>query len=226
MNMKDSSLAPGAQWAVEWQDFIGAIPGTALEQAGMTTTRHDSSTITLRELTGTSLLRVHSLLPFLQLKNAMAGCEVALPGEVNQSLGEDPAVLCLAPGEWLLFSEFLDIERLLVQLQPAIDPRHTATLDLSAASTIFRLDGSGAPWLLNKLGGLDFQLGITAGAHCARTRLQHAAVTIHYHAPGGHAGDAVFDLIFDRSLASYLWQLLIASIPHAEQLNQHYGIRK
>jgi hypothetical protein len=32
-------------------------------------------------------------------------------------------------------------------------------------------------------------------------------------------------LIFDRGYATYLWQLLIASTPHAEQLSQLYGSR-
>jgi len=35
----------------------------------------------------------------------------------------------------------------------------------------------------------------------------------------------VFDFIFDRAYAVYLWQLLVASVPHAQQLNQLYGSR-
>jgi hypothetical protein len=33
----------------------------------------------------------------------------------------------------------------------------------------------------------------------------------------------VFDLILDRSLAKYLWQLLLASVPHADELALAYG---
>jgi sarcosine oxidase gamma subunit len=88
---------------------------------------------------------------------------------------------------------------------------------------VFRLSGSGTPWLLNKLCGLDMQHGWVAGTHCARTRLQHAGVVLHQHSPGGPGGDKVLDLILDRSLALYAWRLLLASIPHADQLTQMHG---
>jgi heterotetrameric sarcosine oxidase gamma subunit len=212
-----------------WNEFIDAPPGTALQQAGMMDRSFDSTTITLHELVGTTLLRIHSLQEFDALKASMAACGIALPARVNDSMGQDPAVLCQAPREWLLFSQFLSATQLLEQMQPALerglDGQHTAALDLSSALTVFRLGGSAAPWLLNKLCGLDFQRGSTGGAHTARTRLQHAAVTLHYHPAGDPASTPVFDLIFERSMAVYLWQLLVASVPHAEQLNQLYGTR-
>jgi len=153
----------------------------------------------------------------------MAACDIQLPIQVNQSLGKDPAALCVAPGEWLVFSEFLGSNRLFEHVHESVDIHHTAVLDLSDGMSVFRLSGSGAPWLLSKLCGLDFHDGASATAHGARTRLQQLAVTLHYHRPGGLSGDSVYDLIFDRSVALYLWQLLIASIPHAEELQQQYG---
>ena len=183
------------------------------------------NTIHLRELTGTTLLRLHSLEPFARLCEAMKAGGVSLPGRVNHCFGQDPAALCLAPRQWLLCSESPHGERLMSQLEPLIDPHHTALLDTSAGLAIFRLAGKAAPWLLSKLGGLDFHSATAAGAHCARTRLQHVAVTIHYHQAAGEPGQSVFDLIADRSIAAWLGQLLTASIPHAEHLYHHYGAR-
>jgi heterotetrameric sarcosine oxidase gamma subunit len=179
----------------------------------------------LRELTGTTLLRLHSLEPFTRLCETLKAGGISLPGRVNQCLGQDPAVLCLAPRQWLLFSESLPGEHLMDRLEPLIDRHRTALLDTSAGLAVFRLAGSAAPWLLSKLGGLDFHSANGAGAHCARTRLQHAAVTIHYHQPAGDSGQSVFDLIVDCSIAAWLGQLLTASIPHAEHLYHHHGAR-
>jgi heterotetrameric sarcosine oxidase gamma subunit len=223
MNPDTINGAPGSPGAIDWQDFIEEIHATALQQAGLTENSYSSNSIVLHELTGATLLRIHSLLPFTALRDAMAACDIPLAAEVNQSLGQDPAVICLAPGEWLLFSEYLSASRLFEQVQAAVDPRHTTALDVSAGLAAFRLAGSAAPWLLNKLSGLDYQRNRAAAAHAARTRLQQVAVTLHYHRPGGLGNECVFDLICDRSLARYLWQLLIASIPHAEELEQKYG---
>ncbi|HLF30341.1 MAG TPA: hypothetical protein VI566_04855 [Xanthomonadales bacterium] len=207
-----------------WQELAGRRPATALQQSGLAERHYHSACIDLRELDCTTLLRLHSLLPAATLEAALAPGNIPLPGEVNQSIGQDPSVLCLAPAEWLVFSEFQDFNHLAGSLGPAIEPRHTALLDLSAAFTVFRLSGSGAPWLLNKLCGLDIQRDWTGGAHCARTRLQHTGVVLHQHRPGGQSSENVLDLILDRSLALYTWKLLLASIPHAEQLTQTHGV--
>ncbi len=213
----------------DWNEFIDAPPCTALQQAGVAERSFKSSAITLRELEKAALLRVHSLQEFQVLQANMAACNIALPANVNECIDQGTTVLCQAPGEWLLFSECSSSGQLLAQMQPALNAQHTVALDLSSALAVFRLAGGAAPWLLGKLCGLDLQAGIKTGAHTARTRLQHAAVTLHYHTVDEPAASvfssAVFDLIFDRSFAPYLWQLLIASTPHAEQLNQLYGDR-
>ncbi len=223
MNPHTTNGAPGSPIAIDWQDLIEEIHSTALQQAGLAGNSHGSDSTDLRELTGVTLVRIHSLQPFATLREDMAACDILLPASVNQSLGQDPAVICLAPGEWLLFSEYLSAGRLFEQVQPAVDPHHTAALDVSAGLAVFRLAGGASSWLLHKLCGLDFHDHHPVAAHAARTRLQQVAVTLHYHRPGGLGNACVFDLICDRSLARYLWQLLLASIPHAEELEQKYG---
>lgn len=208
-----------------WHQLARQPPVTPLQQSGVAQGQYRSASINLRELSGSTLLRLHSLLPTEVLRTALAPGTIPLPGAVNQSLGHDPSVLCLAPGEWLLFSEFQDFSHLSGLLGSAIEAHHTAVLDLSAAFTVFRLSGGAAPWLLNKLCGLDIQRHTTAGAQCARTRLQHAGLLLHQHRPGGQTDHHVFDLIIDRSFALYSWRLLLASIPHAEQLAQLHGLR-
>jgi sarcosine oxidase gamma subunit len=122
-----------------------------------------------------------------------------------------------------LFSEYLGYRRLTEQVRKAADGHHTVALDFSDGLTVFRLTGNGIPWLLGKLSGLDFGGGLPAAAYCARTRLQHVSATLHYHQPGGLATESVFDLIVDRNVARYLWELLVASAPHAEELEQQFG---
>jgi heterotetrameric sarcosine oxidase gamma subunit len=208
-----------------WSEFIDAPPCTALQQAGVADRSHSSGGINLRELDGIALLRLRSLLEFNTLESALAACGIVLPGKVNDCSGQDPAVMCQAPRDWLLISERSSARQLLEQLQPALNAQHTIALDLTSALAVFRISGSAAPWLLSKLCGLDVHAGIRTDPHAARTRMQHAAVTLHYHAGEGLASLPVFDLIFDRYYAAYLWQLLVASIPHAEQLSQLYGSR-
>ena len=222
MSHQPGESAPQVGNRTDWPDLIENLPETALEQSGMPETAYRSSSIVLRELTGIALLRIHSLQAFATLRDTMAACDILLPAEVNQSQGQDPAAICLAPGEWLLFSEYLGPGRLSAQVQPAVDLHHTAALDLTDGFAVFRLSGTGAPWLLSKLCALDFQRG-AAAAHAARTQMQQAAVTLHYHRPGGLTTESVFDLIVDRSIAAYLWQILLASIPHAEELEEQFG---
>jgi heterotetrameric sarcosine oxidase gamma subunit len=208
--------------AGEWQELVQYSTDTPLKQAGISSRRFSSSNLELKELTGTALISIKSLLPFNSLQTQIAACDIPLPEKVNQVLGQDPAVIGSAPGEWLIFSEFIRAGQLLDQILPATDSPHTLVTDLSASLAVYRLSGNTVPWLLNKLCGLDFQAGASAPTHSVRTRLQEAAVRLQYHKPG-HTNKYVFNVIFDRSIAIYIWDLLIASAPHAEELNQQYG---
>jgi heterotetrameric sarcosine oxidase gamma subunit len=186
-----------------------------------------SDTLELKEITGVTILRLHSLAPAEKLAAELESHSVELPLQPNHSTGHstgsDPAALCLRPKEWLLFSEQSEPENLLDRLRPAIDPTQTSLFNNSDGLATFRLSGQGAPWLLSKLSGLDYLGGSSQEQHCARTRMAHVAVVVHYHQPDGGDSPFVFDLLLDRSLAKYMWELLSASAAHADDLATTFG---
>ena len=194
---------------------------TKLQQVGINEGVFCSDTLKLREIAAT-ILRLHSLEDTSQLNIALNETQVRLPLETGHCSGHDPAALCLRPNDFLLFSEQLDPGQFLEQLRLFINPENTALFDNSDGLATFRLSGPGAPWLLNKLSGLDFQSAPKEGQHCTRTRMAHAAVVVHYHQTGNDGSTFVFDLLFDRSLAKYMWELLTASANHADDLTNSY----
>jgi len=214
-------------------NISGNVQSTALQQAGMVGAPFHSDTLELKEVTGVTILRLHSLEPAGHLAAALESHGIELPFQPNHCTGNEPAVLCLRPNEWLLYSERFSPECLIKRLRPAIDPTQTTLLNNSDGLAVFRLSGAGAPWLLSKLNGLDYLAGSLVndssggssshGQHCTTTRMAHAAVAVHYHQPGGEDTPFLFDLLFDRSLARYLWELLIASANHADDLAKEYG---
>jgi heterotetrameric sarcosine oxidase gamma subunit len=186
-------------------------------QASVESRRFSLNALRLEEVAGPALVRVHSL----QKTPLPEKGPFRLPETTGHCRGGDPAVLCLRPGEWLLFSETAPAPELLNQLRPKVDPEQTAVLNASDGLAVFRISGTGAPWLLSKLSGLDFLAGKQHGPHCAQTKMGHIAVIVHYHQPSG--GAFVFDLLLDRSFANYLWSLLTESADHATELAQNYG---
>jgi len=209
--------------AVDWEQAELDAPNSPLAQCGAGPGEYSGPDLQLRELNGVALLRLHSLQSAEELNSALDAVNIQLPAQPLNSHGIDPSALSLAPGEWLLFSEFLGADRLSETLNSVLDGQHSRVLDLSPGHAVFRLEGRSAPWLLGKLCALDV-FRMNPDEPCAmRTRIQEVAVTLHYHSPGGRKSGPVFDLICDRSMTRYLWQLLIASIPHAEQLLQLYG---
>lgn len=173
--------------------------------------------VRLREMRGLSLLRLR-----VGDETLAAGPPMPeLPGRTGQCSGKDPVYLCLGPREWLAISASSTPRQLVHDLQSAIDKVFAAAYDLTPGLVVLRLSGYGAPWLLSKLSCLDFIGGTAAGEHCARTRMVDAAVTVHYHQPAD--GEWCFDVIADRSLASYLWGLLRSCAPHANELTNTFG---
>jgi heterotetrameric sarcosine oxidase gamma subunit len=190
---------------------------SALQQSGVESHDFHSETLSLAVLQNTSFIRVHSL-----SENPLsADCSIKLPDKTGQCSDQNPRVLCLRPRDWLVVSDSSRLEELLQQLDEVTDSNATAVLNASDSFTTFRVARAAAPWLLGKLSGLDFLTEKNKGPHCAQTKIGHVAVIVHYHQPAG--GDYVFDLILDRSIAKYLWSLMIESADHAEELNNNYG---
>ena len=190
---------------------------SALRQAGIDQLEFKSESLEMKEIAGASIVRMHSL----QDNQPLSSGQFELPVKTGQCCGCNPAVLCIRPQEWLLISETTEAAQLLHQVQCNIDRELTSANDNSDGLAIFRLSGIGAPWLLSKLSALDYLEGAAAGEHCTRTRMGHVAVVIHYHR--AESDQFVFDLVFDRSMAKYLWELLLASVPHAADLALGFG---
>jgi heterotetrameric sarcosine oxidase gamma subunit len=202
-------------------DFLRGAPAGVLQQAGVNTGGLQTPLLELREMVNMALLRLHSLQDSADLAESLAAANVNLPLHANEASGQDPATLCLRPGEWLLASEQAAPDELLDRLRPHVDPSLTVLLDNSDGLGVFRLSGPAAPWLLGKLSGLDFLSGVSEAQHAARTRMADIAVVLHCRpAPDG---SPVFDLLFDRSVARYLWGLLVDAAPHAEELFTTHG---
>jgi heterotetrameric sarcosine oxidase gamma subunit len=194
---------------------------TPLQQAGLGSDALEGEDIALRELPDMTLFRLHTLEDPAALASRLQTAGVSLPAEVNEAEGRDPAVLCLRPREWLLLWEDTTPPDVVERIGPALEPALTALIDVSDGHGVFRLEGEAAPWLLAKLSGLDFLSCMSAGRHAARTRMADIAVVVHFHRDPD--GPPRFDLVFDRSVAGYLWGLLNDAAPHAEELLAAHG---
>jgi heterotetrameric sarcosine oxidase gamma subunit len=190
---------------------IRSMP-SALQQAAFAEPEFNSDSLALRELTGFTIIRAHSY-------GDRKGTE--LSDKTGDASGADPGILCVRPGEWLFISESNGVQDLRKRAHAEIQDQKCIVDNMSDAFAVFRLDGNGSPWLLSKLSGLDFLAGRSTGQHCARTKMGQVAVVIHYH-QADH-GAFVFDLLVDRSYAKYLWELLTASAPHADELALTFG---
>lgn len=188
-----------------------------LQQAGIGQRDVLNGQVSIREVTELALTRVRCF----DTPSATDLPMSELPATTGHCAGTEPVFLCLGPREWLAISASMEPARLLLQVQSAVDPARAAACDVTDGFVALRLTGAAAPWLLGKLSCLDFLAGINQGQHCARTRLGDAAATLHYHLTAGDAW--AFDIFADRSIAAYLWALLLASAPHANELARVSG---
>jgi heterotetrameric sarcosine oxidase gamma subunit len=207
-----------AQPDPEQQPTAGPTP---LQQAGVEADAVSAAELSMRELSEPVVLRLHSLERPEALAAALDAEGIELPLETNAAAGQDPSVLCLRPGEWLLMTEGGPADALAGRVGRRLNPSLTTLLDLSDGLGVFRLTGASAPWLLAKVSGLDFLAGIRTGQHGARTRVGEIAVVLHFRP--GPDGAPCFDLVFDRSVAKYLWDLLSDAAPHAGELYAAHG---
>jgi len=189
---------------------IKATP-SALLQSGIETCEFRSQSVSLAEINPISIVRI----------DALPGSSVnGLPEISGACIDGDSTTLCLRPEEWLVVSETLTSEDLLLRAQSQFESDLVFASDNSDGLAVFRVEGSGAAWLLSKLSGLDFIAGQAGAEHCAQTLMLNLDVLVHYRP--GKDGGAIFDLFFDRSLARYFWELLIASTPHADYLAEAF----
>lgn len=201
------------------------MPETALQQAGIQATAYDSpdgeEILSVREVSHATVIRLQTLLAPEELSLSLTETGIDLPFSVGQSTGQDPAVLCVSPQEWLLFSEFLDADRVLAKGLSCVDNARSTLNNHSDALAVIRISGSASSWLLSKLSCLDFHAGSSHGQHCATTLLGQITTVVHYHEV---RAQFLFDLIIDRGYAAHCWKLLLASAPHAEELFHEMGI--
>jgi len=200
---------------------------TALQQAGLASGSHETPGICLLELHGMALLRLQSLAVAEQLQSVLEKSGIELPTVTSRNLVRDPLIVRLRPGEWLLCSEHSPAAVLVAELSQALESGGLASVstlvDNSDGLAVFRLSGTAAPWLLAKISCLDFVAAAASGQYAARTRMGRVAVVVSYHQLVGTDSEFVYDLIFDRSIAAYLWELLLSSAPHAQELAAEFG---
>jgi len=194
-----------------WNKDIVSVP-SALAQSGVDSPEFTTETLAIREMTGWTITHVRRMPGAEQPQIA----PIEWPQNIGECFGNNPAVLCLSPGEWLLLDHADDAGQ--SATGSVREKRDVFWSDLSDGLAVFRIEGAGAPWLLNKISGLDYQSCHGAKAHGARTRMGQVAVVVHFHRLPDNR--AVFDLVVDRSIARYLWELLCASAPHADDLTR------
>ena len=198
--------------------------GHALGQAGADQAGFQLASLTVREIEKRAATRLR-LLPG---DTGSLAKSRDLPLATGTCSGKDPAVLCLRPGEWLVVSQSMAPDELLGHVRARHDAAGFFCWDHSEALALIRIEGEAAPWLLRKHCGLDIPLNRPAEALCAQTLFARISVLMHCYVngPAGNELAGVFDLYVDRSRATYLWNLLVNSAAHADQLYERYGAAK
>jgi heterotetrameric sarcosine oxidase gamma subunit len=194
---------------------------SALQQAGLGETEFRSPNLHLQEVQNACLMRIRSL-QAESLAATLWAAGMEIPVSTNQSSGNEPRWMCLRPGDWLVLSETLSAgelqEKLRVVSSDGNAAAHGTIKDASDGLAVVRLSGAAAPWLLAKLSGLDFLGAVGSPQHCARTRMGQVAVVVSHYPVRPDAAEFAYDLMVDRSIARYLWDLLLLSAAHAEEL--------
>lgn len=190
---------------------MNALPALApLAQAGLSVTEYAQDRLRIEAKSNAALVRVHSLVDLPRECPELDDW----PKRTGRCRDGDPAVLCLGPREWLLVSETRSADAMLGNVRDAVVRSSTAVCDVSDALAIFRLTGAAAPWLLAKVCALDVHAGLPGGSWSTRARVGQVTAVVHFHG----TASGTFDLVVDRSLARYLWELLTSCAPHAREL--------
>lgn len=189
---------------------------SALGQAGAGQPGFSVDGLSFREIDSRAIACIRSLPSSAKNGSLPEG----LPRTTGACVGGDPTILCLRPGEWLAVSQGSEPAELLADVSARFVSDTVACRDYSDALTLFRLEGSAAPWLLRKHCGLDIPVERVVDPHCTRTRFAQASVLVHYYV---NTSAPAYDVYIDRSLASYLWNLLADSTGHALELSERFN---
>lgn len=192
---------------------------SALRQVGVAQAGFQLASLTLRERENWAATRLR----VLPADTKGLAKSRNLPLATGTCSGKDPAVLCLRPGEWLVVSQSLPPDDLVAKVRAQHDNPCSYCWDHSDALALIRIDGEAASWLLRKHCGLDIPVDRPDEAHCAQTRLAGINVLMHCYV---NQLTGVFDLYVDRSLAVYLWNVLVNSAMHADQMYKRFGAVK
>jgi heterotetrameric sarcosine oxidase gamma subunit len=191
------------------------VPLAPLAQAGISCNEFATGSLRLEERVALTLVRVHSLGDLPREFSGLA----QWPQRTGDCGDGDPAVCCLGPREWLLCSESIAASILVAQIERVADQSSCAVCDVSDGFAAFRLSGAAAPWLLAKVCSLDVLGDAAGGSWCRRSRIGKVAAILRFRGSTG----GQYDLIVDRSLARYLWELLLSSASHADELARAHG---
>jgi sarcosine oxidase subunit gamma len=101
----------------------------------------------------------------------------SLPTRAGTTKSGSLHVLCLAPGEWLIFTK-KSLAELKAQLLPALRLEGIAFTDWSDALVTLLVEGPLARTLLSQACGLDLDPKAFPPGHCARTRFAQIPVIL------------------------------------------------
>jgi sarcosine oxidase subunit gamma len=171
--------------------FEGLARITELPPRGMVTLKGDLSSAKLRTAAA-----------------KLAG--VDFPGPRGAALGQERALLWMAPDEVMVLLPRAEAAEGAATLARALSGTHHLAVDVSDARCLFRLEGAGAREVLSKLTPADLHPDAFGPGEVRRTRLGQVAAA--FWMPGPES----VEIVAFRSVARYVFDLLAnAAAPDA-----------
>lgn len=127
-----------------------------------------------------------------------------LPWEPNSMTLGEPTAAWIRPGRYFLFCAIDQAAELAHRTSQILQPYSGICLDVSDAKVGFRLCGRDAQDCLASVIAIDLRREAFGVGSCAQTLLAQARVLI-FRTPDGEG----FDICVERSLAPYLWSVLV-----------------
>ncbi|MEM7497083.1 MAG: sarcosine oxidase subunit gamma family protein [Pseudomonadota bacterium] len=135
-----------------------------------------------------------------------AACGLDVPAPLTVSLGDERAVVWMAPDELLVMVPASEAAGVAADLEAALGGVHAMVVDVSSARAVFRLEGALAGEVLAKGAPLDFRDGAFPVGTARRTHLGPVAVGIWREAAERWV------LVAFRSYAPYTADWLAAAV--------------